>query len=160
LRRGSAATYLPVIVDLLDGLLAAGFHDFLLLTGHGLNYSPLKTALLDLLDRRNARAVLLGCWELPEIQPLVEEGDGTHCTIMETALMLYLRPELVDMSKAVDEYRRPRFLLGRAESRQISQTGIVAETTKATSESGRRYFEAAVTGLVRVLQSFDSPELF
>jgi creatinine amidohydrolase len=155
-----AATYLAVIEDLLDSLLAAGFHDFLLLTGHGLNYSPLKTALLDFLDRRNARALLLGYWELDEVQPLVEPGDGTHCTIMETALLLYLREELVDMRKAIDEYRRPRFLLGRDYARQISQTGIVAETTKATCEKGRQFFEAAVSGLARVLREFDRPELF
>jgi len=155
-----AATYLPVIEDMLDSLLAAGFADFLILTGHGMNYGPLKTALMDLLDQRDARAILLGYWELDEIQPLVEEGDGTHCTILETALMLHLRPELVDMSNAVDEYRQTPFLLGRSGSRQISRTGIVAETTKATSEKGRRIFEAAVEGLVRVLGKFDSPELF
>jgi creatinine amidohydrolase len=156
----SASTYLMIVQDTLAALLASGFSDFFLLTGHGLNYSPLKTGLLEFLDRHNARALLMGYWELDELQPLIEEGDGIHCTILETSLMLYLKSELVDMQKGVDEYKKARFLLGKDGIREISASGVIAETMKSTREKGKQYYEAVLAGMNRVLKTFDDPKLF
>ena len=155
-----ATTYIQLVQDILGSLVNAGFEDFLLLTGHGLNYSPLKTALLDFLDTHNARALVMGYWELDELQPLIEPGDGTHCTILETSLMLYLNAEMVDMSKALDEYKRARVLLGREQIKAVSSSGIIAETTKSTAEKGKQYFEASVSGILRVLKIFESEQLY
>lgn len=155
-----AVTYIHVIQDILRSLHNAGFSDFLLLTGHGLNYSPLKTALLDFLNTANARALVMGYWEFEELQPLIEPGDGVHCTILETALMLHLYSDFVDMSKSFDEYKKARFLLGADYMKQISASGIIAETTKATAEKGERYFNAVIAGMVRVLATFDNEALY
>ncbi|MCP4401238.1 MAG: creatininase family protein [bacterium] len=155
-----ATTYIQLIQDILGSLVKTGFEDFLLLTGHGMNHSPLKTALFDFLNTHNARALLMGYWELDELQLLLEAGDGSHCTILETSIMLYLKPELVDMSKALDEYKQARFLLGSEQIKEISNSGIIAETTKATAEKGKQYFDASVAGMLRVLQSFESEQLY
>ena len=155
-----AVTYIHLVQDILRSLHKAGFSDFLLLTGHGLNYSPLKTALLDFLNTANARALVMGYWEFKELQPLIEPGDGVHCTILETAMMLHLHGDLVDMSKSFDEYKKARFLLGTDYIKHISASGIIAETTNATAEKGERYFNAAVAGMLRVLSTFDSEMLY
>lgn len=155
-----AITYIQMIQDILRSLRKAGFSDFLLLTGHGLNYSPLKTALLDFLNAENARALVIGYWEFEELQPLIEPGDGVHCTILETALMLHLYNDFVDMRKSFDEYKKARFLLGTDEMKRISASGIIAETTKATAEKGERYFNATIAGMLRVLATFNSDAIY
>ena len=155
-----AITYLQLVQDILRSLHNAGFSDFLLLTGHGLNYSPLKTAVLDFLNTANARALVMGYWEFEELQPLLEPGDGVHCTILETAIMLHLHGELVDMSKSRDEYKKARFLLGTDYIKHISASGVIAETTKATAANGERYFNAAIAGMLRVLSRFDHDAIY
>ena len=51
-----AKTYISMILDILGSLVRSGFRDLLLLTGHGMNWAPMKTALLEFLDTHDARA--------------------------------------------------------------------------------------------------------
>ncbi|MBN1877387.1 MAG: creatininase family protein [Anaerolineae bacterium] len=155
-----AHTYISLVHDILSSIVASGFRDMLVLTGHGMNWSPLKTALMEFLNTHDGRALVLGYWETEEVTALMETGDGVHCTILETSMMLYLRPELVEMNKAFDEYRQARFMLGKSDIGQVSHSGIIAETTKSTREKGEAIFEAAVTGLVKKVELFEAGVLF
>jgi creatinine amidohydrolase len=155
-----AQTYISLVLDILESIVASGFRDILVMTGHGMNWSPLKTAMLEFLNKHAARALVLGYWEAEEVTSLMEEGDGVHCTILETSLMLYLRPELVEMEKGFDEYRQARFMLGKGEVGQVSGSGTIAETMKATREKGELIFEAAVRGIVKRVEMLDEGILF
>lgn len=125
-----------------------------------MNWPPLKTAMLEFLNKHEARALVLGYWEAEEVASLMEEGDGVHCTILETSMMLYLLPELVEMGKGFDEYRQARFMLGKSEIGQVSGSGTIAETMKSTREKGELIFEAAVRGIVRRVEMLDEGILF
>jgi creatinine amidohydrolase len=77
-----------------------------------------------------------------------EQEGGTHADEMETSMMLYINPEMVDMSKAVKDYDPTG---GRGLTRdpdkigsKYSPTGIYGDPTLATVEKGRIAMEARV----------------
>ncbi len=155
-----AQTYISLVQDVLESIVASGFRDMLVLTGHGMNWPPLKTAMLEFLNSHEGRALVMGYWETEEVGALMEEGDGAHCTILETSMMLYLRPELVEMEKGFDEYRQARFMLGKNEIGQVSCSGTIAETMKSTKEKGEKIFKAAVAGIVKKVKMIEEGVLF
>jgi creatinine amidohydrolase len=155
-----AQTYISLIEDILGSIVTIGFRDMLVLTGHGMNWPPLKTAMMEFLNTHDGRAMVMGYWETEEVKALMEEGDGVHCTILETSMMLYLRPELVEMEKGFNEYRQTRFMLGKNEIGQVSSSGTIAETMKSTEEKGEAIFEAAVAGIVKKVEMLEEGVLF
>ncbi len=149
-------TYINLILDILDSIIKTGFKKILILTGHGLNISPIKTAVLEFLDKNDAHILLSGYWELEEVKPLLEKGDGTHCTIIETSLMLYLKSNLVDMNKAVSEYNISNYLVGKNEINIVSKSGVIADTTKSTKEKGEKYYKASINGLANLINKLEN----
>jgi creatinine amidohydrolase len=86
-----------------------------------------------------------------------EQEGGTHADEMETSMMLYIKPEIVDMSKAVKDYDP---LGGRGLTRdpdnigaKYSPTGIFGDPTLATVEKGSVAVEARVRFIVEELRS-------
>lgn len=70
-----------------------------------------------------------------------EQEGGTHADEMETSMMLYIRPEVVDMSKAVEDYnpREGRGLTRDPEKKGVgaySASGVFGDATLATLEKG------------------------
>jgi creatinine amidohydrolase len=101
------------------------------------------------------------------LNTILEEEMFIHAEELETSLMLYLRPELVDMRKAVKEHpdfiprglTTPNFLeairivttskfLGRD-----FETGVCGDATLATKEKGEKLFAILVSGLVEVIKN-------
>ena len=87
-----------------------------------------------------------------------EQEGGTHADEMETSMMLYIKPEIVDMSKAVKDYDPTG---GRGLTRdpanteaKYSPTGIFGDPTLATAEKGRIAVEARVRYIVEELRAF------
>jgi creatinine amidohydrolase len=153
-------TYIAMIMEIIKAITNSGFRDLMIISGHGMNMHPLRTAIMEFLDNNDARAIIMGYWETEEVSKFIEEGDGVHCTILETSMMLYLQPELVDMTKGINEYRKPRFMLGKNEIKQLSKSGIIAETMKSTKEKGKLAFEAAVEGISRKVIMLEDGNLF
>jgi creatinine amidohydrolase len=153
-------TYIALVLEILKGITNSGFRDLMIVSGHGMNMHPLRTAIMEFLDNNDARALIMGYWESEEMSMLCEEGDGVHCTILETSMILYLHPELVDMKKGINEYRKSRFMLGENEIKQLSKTGIIAETMKSTKEKGKLAYEAAIEGISRRVLMFEEDNLF
>lgn len=100
-----------------------------------------------------------------------ELGMGVHAGLDETAIMLHLRPDDVDMSKAaanVPEWltrnRHVRFG-GSAHfgwlSDDFGPSGVIGDPTAATAELGEELFAAAVEHLcaqLREIVAFDYPD--
>jgi creatinine amidohydrolase len=87
-----------------------------------------------------------------------EQEGGTHADEMETSMMLYIKPEIVDMSRAVKDYdptggwgltRDPE----NTEAK-YSPTGIFGDPTLATVEKGRIAVEARIRYIVEELRAF------
>lgn len=85
-----------------------------------------------------------------------QQEGGTHADEIETSMMLYMDPSLVDMSKAVKDYHRQgtggltRDPKGPG---TYSATGIWGDPTLATREKGRVVVEAIVEEIVAEIEA-------
>jgi len=150
--RGS--TYMAFVEDVLDSLFRSGFKEILFLTGHGMNMSPLQTVVADYLDKNDGRIIVADYWNSPLFTRLQEEGEGSHATISEISMMLYLFPKLVDMTKAVNEMQPIPYYMGKNEVHKISQSGVIAKATQADAQKGKDFFAAAVEATIELLERF------
>ncbi len=84
-----------------------------------------------------------------------QEG-GTHADEIETSMMLYIKPDIVDMNKAVKDYD-PRNLRSLTRDRNrphtYSPTGIWGNPTLATKEKGQKVTEAVVRDILKDIKA-------
>jgi creatinine amidohydrolase len=161
----SASTVLAVLQDVAASVIRAGGKRLALFNGHGGNTHLLRVAIREIRAATGLETYLLSGGLPPDnggppTDPR-EEGLGIHGGIGETSVVLYLRPELVDMEKAersvpswVHEYRHVGF--GKSAefawlSSDLSPSGVIGDPTLATVELGKEKFNASVDGLGLVL---------
>jgi creatinine amidohydrolase len=89
--------------------------------------------------------------------PAGELGMGIHAGFAETSMMLHLRPDLVDMTKA--ERNIPEHLAANDHVRfggsvtfgwlaaDFGPSGVIGDPTGASAEAGAKLFSAAVSQL-------------
>ncbi len=158
-----AETLMMVLHDIASSVAASGFKRLCFVNAHGGN-----SALLAMMAReiRVATGLMVfntftnaGAPDPIEI-PAIEAKYGIHANDWETSLLLYLEPDLVDMTKAVQHY--PDIpdgsvgLTGGAATaswltRDWSAGGVFGDPTLATPERGAVRCEAATTALAKVL---------
>ena len=109
----------------------------------------------------------LAAAELEKLREAKRTGGMSHGCELATSLMRYLRPELVDMDKAVHDISQPdsrfywRDILRGSRgvaladlTRHASRTGLVGDPTVATAEKGRQFFDLIVSATVAFLVEF------
>ena len=103
-------TLARVVYEIAEWVQAAGFNRLVILNGHVTNWAPLRCALENVrADFPEVRIALRSIWEITrEIgEVYFRDGDTNfHANAAETSLMLHMRPDLVNMSKAMDEPNR------------------------------------------------------
>lgn len=142
--------------DLLDDLYGKGFRAFYLLTGHA--GSVHKVALREAgraLAAKGAEVYLIDPYGIP-IADLLESGALAsqfpgHADEAETSLMLYLRPELVDMKKSVDDLPRLEMFEVAVEERP-TKSGVFGKPSLASREKGERIFKRMVDEIVKLIE--------
>ena len=149
-----AATFKNVVMDICKSMHGYGMSKFYVLNTGVSTIGPLHEAEKEL-------AVLgialrsLNVLEVDGALPagLLKQEGGTHADENETSMMLYIAPEIVDMSKAVKDLdlRPGRRGLTRDPRGPgtYSPTGIYGDPTLATREKGRTIVEATVREIVR-----------
>ena len=169
-------TFIRYVKDVACSLGHHGFERILIVNGHGSNASPLDLAARLTVMEYEGRVYCASVshWDLRGAKTAGAElrdsdhGGTSHGGEYETALYLALKPELVEMDKAVDERSplsksfRSDLLAGThpegSAARLIpywsSQTasGVLGDATKATPEKGEAWLEAAVSGLVDLIR--------
>lgn len=97
----SPSTLDMIISDVVDSLEEHGVRKLVLLNGHGGN--SLKHLLREIYGKTSVFICLVNWYDVAkEIQKQVFDEPGDHAGEMETSLMLYYSPNLVDMSLADD----------------------------------------------------------
>ena len=153
-------TFRAVIKDIVVSLDRNGCRALLILTTHGANPQPIKYASRELVDHTSIR-VLRAFY--PNLSQIMTDADSTiwqnanfHAEEFETSLMLYLHPNLVDMTKAVSEY--PPYSLAYEMSTlpmgALSESGVFGDATVATAKKGERWFNLCVANIVKVWKEF------
>ena len=148
----------------VDALVAGGFTRFYLMSGHGGNSSFLvnvvkyagekypqifcATAFLYLSGPQGVAAL--------EAKRQSQLGGMGHACELETSLMLYLRPELVHLDRAVDEtdfITTPSYYMDWIEGGALvanppwqddTRTGAYGAGSLGTAEKGKYWLEAAI----------------
>jgi creatinine amidohydrolase len=151
------------LLDIGKSLLHHGFRRVLFVNGHGSNV-PLvdMAARLLMLERRDVTAATFWYLSTPESAELLARtrdsespGGMAHACELETSLYLAIRPELVQMDKAVREIPDwdskhvwmdwndgPLSVKGQWSG--WTESGVIGDATVATAEKGRIWLEQAV----------------
>jgi creatinine amidohydrolase len=88
-----------------------------------------------------------------------QQAGGTHADELETSMMLYMHPEVVQLSKAVDDYHPGAGGLTRdsaaaaRDGKVWSRSGTYGNATLATRAKGRILVEAQVRGMVEEINA-------
>ncbi len=141
-----------------------GFEKILIVNGHGSN-SP----LIDLIARKTVLETKSLCFAttyfwflLEEFYKVRESKVIAHADEFETSLYLYLAGDRVQMDKAVeDNDRMGEFVSSDSTMNYFvrfndywgrwTKTGVHGDATKGTAEKGKIIFEAAVNGLIKLV---------
>jgi creatinine amidohydrolase len=165
-----AETFMHVASQVVVTLIGHGFEKFLFLNGHGGNEEALRLVVRTLREKHEVLIAATSYWQLAreEIKALRQSpGSGiNHGGEEETALMLHLRPQLVDMTAASAGTLRwcSSYLAGSYDQEaqvaygrkraDIAPLGHGGDPTVATAEEGKRMFEAIVEAIVRFVREF------
>ena len=153
-------TFRAVIKDIARSLERNGCRAMLLMTAHGANPQPLKYTARELTDEMEMKILRVF---YPNLSQLIADAESAmwapmnfHADEFETSLMLYLRPDLVRMDRAVKEYppRSMDYEMSSLPMGALSESGVFGDATVATAEKGERWFNACVESIVEVWREF------
>ena len=151
-------------LGVIDTLVGRGFDRFYLLSGHGGNCSFL-TNVVKYAGERHPRIFCATSWlylsgpagiaALEQRRASLTGGMGHACEL-ETSLILHLRPELVQMEKAIDEtdfVSTPAYYMDWVEGGALvanppweddTASGAYGAGSLASAENGKAWLEAAI----------------
>ncbi len=144
----------------------AGMRRIVFINGHGGNIPALQIACRRLRIDHGLFAVAAGWMTpgMPRVPAELKYPDDIHAGFMETAAMLYLRPDLVDMtaaadfvpaSRAVAETNTHLRLTGPITTgwaaRDLTPEGAAGNAAAATAEAGRVIVETCATAFAEML---------
>jgi creatinine amidohydrolase len=169
-----AETVIRLWTDIAESVAASGVSKLVLFNTHGGNVGLMDVVARDLRSRLGMLVYRVNWFDLPLQTPDGQDalarfspGElrfGVHGGQMETALMLALKPQSVDMSKAgaftsSSEARARDFLiLGNGKSAKLAwmaqdlhPSGSVGNAAAATADDGMILLEAAGRALAELL---------
>lgn len=158
-----------------ENLHAGGIRKLVMLNAHGGN-APLMTIVATELRTRLDMLAVATSWTrfgLPEglITP-EEKSLDIHGGFIETSVMLALRPDLVDMSKAgsfsnaqsefAKQFKHLRAYGPHAfgwKMHDLNAEGVAGNASAATAEAGEKILTHAVAGFIELLRDVDQFDL-
>ncbi|REB08896.1 creatininase family protein [Sporosarcina sp. BI001-red] len=147
------------IKDAAHSVQRYGVKTLILVNGHDANNASMKYAARELEDELDIKVIYLF---YPDIQSIMEEHCDSemwhgmiHACELETSLMLALKPELVDMSKATKEYPEKPDLYGFSTISlgDLSKSGVYGDATVASVEKGEKLLKSFVDKMVLLIKS-------
>jgi len=166
-----AETFMSLVTDVVDSLVAHGFRRIVLVNGHGGNAAlvGVLSSTLGHAHRGRARIAGLTYFQLAanEIARLRKSAPGGmgHAGEFETAMMQHLRPELVgDEAETVypetgSRHLSTDLLAGNRVSTyldiaDLSASGTLGDPSLADPQAGAAYFAACADALAGFIDEF------
>ena len=104
-----------------------------------------------------------------DISKMTDAANDIHAGDIETSTTLAVRPEMVQMDKAVDatlafgsdflNFDNDRSVNWYVRTNKISESGVMGDATKATAEKGHKMWEVMIRNLVRFVESVKAKSL-
>ena len=122
---------------------------------------PLSIVARDIRSNHDV-ATLVISWddlETEEVNPYYQQERGGHADEGETSIMLFLRPDLVNMQRAQKDYRSSLkqdigYTPGKFDVEK--EAGLYGDATLATAEKGERILEIMRKNWLSALQQFET----
>lgn len=163
---GRYETQKAILTDIIDSLVRQGINKLIIVNGHGGN--SFKNMIRDLaVDYPSFLLSFANWFNIIPPMDFFEEPDD-HAGEMETSVLMYYRPELVDLSVAGDGTYTPfkahtlREGVGwipRNWSKVSKDTGVGCPH-KSTAEKGKRYAAAVIDKLADFFIELTTEELY
>lgn len=146
-----------VVRQYADWAASSGLRRLLFVNGHMGNSAALGAGTDHLrLDRPDLRANWVEWWLLtPRLRAaMLHEGQDVHGNRAETAMMLHVAPDLVDLAVAAgaDDEDRTGDLVFRYTAAALSRNGVTGRPSEATPELGAELTAEAVGALGRLVE--------
>jgi creatinine amidohydrolase len=169
--------YIDVVCRICECILSAGFRRIFLHLSHGGNDVPCKEAIYRLSMKHRDRPPFwiasAGWWGLADDVlrlPEMATSRPTHACEYETSMVLALRGELVDMTRAAGErmVMESRYyiadLLADARSKvnvslpfeRMTRTGAIGRPDLGTADKGRRLLDVIAARIVDFVREFST----
>jgi creatinine amidohydrolase len=158
------------IYDIGMSLARNGIRKLIIVNGHGDNAPTLNFAAQ--LINRDAKifvCVDTGDTSDVDVTRLSTTANDIHAGEIETSTTLAIRPEVVQMDKAINEtiqfgsefldFENDRSVNWYVRTNRISESGVIGDATKATAEKGQQMWEVMIRHLVQFVESVKSKSL-
>ncbi|MFB3785459.1 MAG: creatininase family protein [bacterium] len=156
-----------VIGDVIHSMEAHGIRKMVLLNGHGGN--DLKNTLREYFGKTSIFLSLVEWWKVAadRYAEIIEHRNGDHADEMETSVVMYLFPELVDLSRADDgAVKASRFEAINRGWVQVTRPWHIVTTNagvgypkKASPEKGKQIIDIVVERIGQYLKELSDSEI-
>lgn len=158
------------VYDLGMSLAKNGVKKIVILNGHGDN-APTLSYAAQMINRDAKIFVCVDTGETSDIDVgnMIETPNDAHAGEIETSTSLALRPELVQMDKAVDatlsfgsnflDFDDKRGVSWYVRTHKLSESGVMGNATKASAEKGKKLWQVMIKNMVEFVESIKNTPL-
>ena len=166
-------TFMALVEDLCLAFATSGFKRIVFLNGHYDNTYAIAYACANAADKlpRDVKAFPVNYWDgmtAADVEEFSGLKNGLHANAGETAAVLAINPNLVDMQRANAEFppfpeytvntgpvHTAFFFTSPGSVYWATKSGTWGDATKATPEMGERYLEMGVRSTLAVLDNIE-----
>ena len=157
--------FIAFCLNITKSVAYHGFEKILLVNGHGSNAPLINLIARKTVLETNALCAALSYFPLAQdaFNQVKDTAVQAHADEFETSLYLHLAPERVQMDKAgKDDDVMGKYLSSDSTTRvnfndywgRWTELGVHGDATTATAEKGKVIFEAAVSGLIDLVDEW------
>lgn len=152
----SSNTLKIILEDIVTSLEKQGVKNIVLYSGHNGNYPVLKEFARDMSDKYEYTNI----WYFqPEFsKDFLQDAKSKPCSIphggeQETSMLLYLRPDLVEIDKAKEEYPEMPldFKYRPIHWKEFVSVGTFGNPCVASAEYGKKLVEYSINSTVQII---------
>ena len=150
----SQEAFALIVRDICRSVAHHGFRHIVLIPTHGGNFRPLAEAIaqvqpelpeLNLIGWTDLAALTHVLWSVAARHGISSDQAGAHAGENETAMILYLRPELVNMAVAEagfigDHLAMAEKMIGGS-FKSVTHNGVLGDPNLGNAETGAEYME-------------------
>ena len=142
-------TLSKIIIKIAEWIVSAGFNRLVLLNVHVTNWAPLRCGLENIRHQDpDLRIGLRSIWEISaKIHHFYhQDAANFHANCAETSVMLALRPDLVQLEKAIDERDRSAQCFFAYTVNKESVHGAVGKPSQASDQFSKEILATCING--------------